>query len=143
MTGEGVCWLKTFFWEVEERIRAYAKSNVNFADVVQFIYLDWLAAQVGLAPTEEQLKKIYDKMIELIIISWVGFRELAILKTKISARLISRCFLASKFAIILDQTITVLVKSLVLFPSIPFYCSSIVFWGAFIYNSTKSTNFTM
>nr|XP_027070953.1 flavin-containing monooxygenase FMO GS-OX-like 6 [Coffea arabica] len=93
----------------------------------QYKYLDWLAAQVGLAPTEEQLKKIYDKMIELIIISWVGFRELAILKTKISARLISRCFLASKFAIILDQTITVLVKSLVLFPSIPFYCSSIVF----------------
>ena len=43
--------------------------------LLQYMYLDWLAAQVGLAPTEEQLKKIYGKMIELIIISWVGFRE--------------------------------------------------------------------
>ncbi|XP_027070950.2 flavin-containing monooxygenase FMO GS-OX5-like isoform X1 [Coffea arabica] len=40
-----------------------------------FIYLDWLAAQVRLPRTDEQLKRILDKLVELVRISRVGFRE--------------------------------------------------------------------
>ena len=48
---------------------------VLYTCTLQFIRSDWLAAQIGLPPTDEQLKKITAKLVKLSSNSMVGVRE--------------------------------------------------------------------
>lgn len=34
-------------------------------DVWQFEYMDWLAEEVGVAPVEERMKRIYEQLVEI------------------------------------------------------------------------------
>ncbi|KAL3536995.1 hypothetical protein ACH5RR_000361 [Cinchona calisaya] len=66
--------------DVEEHYRlmdvtGVPKHHTHTLPLETFIYLDWLAAQVGLPPADAQLKGLHASMLQIVFTSWFAYRE--------------------------------------------------------------------